>query len=182
MPGSLEARMVHERLGDCAPPSSSCEYGVQSAGFDFLHGRWAVTHRKLRERLAGCTDWFDFPGTLEVGSILAGAGNFDRNLLFDPAGTYEASSLRLFDSCRGLWSVYWVDGRAPALEPPVVGLFDGRKGTFYNEETLHGRPVRVRTTYEPLTATTAEWAQAFSADEGATWEVNWVMEFARVPA
>ena len=32
----------------------------------------------------------------------------------------------------------------------------------------------------PTPGTAARWEQAFSADGGATWEVNWVMEFTRV--
>ena len=40
-----------------------------AAGFDFLHGGWAVRHSKLRERLAGSTDWYEFPGTLDVAPI-----------------------------------------------------------------------------------------------------------------
>lgn len=153
----------------------------QRRGFEFLLGRWSVHHRKLRDRLCACREWYDFPGTLEVRTILGGTGNFDHNELFDPAGSYEASSLRLFDPEADKWSIYWLDARAPSLERPVVGRFDGIKGTFFNEEELRGRPVRVRTTYKPLSPSTAEWTQAFSPDGGESWEVNWVMEFTRVP-
>ena len=148
-------------------------------GFDFLHGRWNVTHRKLRERLAGSHDWFEFPGTLEVEPILHGLGNVDRNVLHDPGGIYEATSLRLFDPEARAWSIYWLDARAPAVDPPVVGGFEGRKGTFFAEDSFRGRAIRVRTTYEPLDAHNAEWTQAFSADAGASWEVNWIMSFRR---
>ncbi|MBU1377913.1 MAG: DUF1579 domain-containing protein [Alphaproteobacteria bacterium] len=156
--------------------------GLAQAGgsFDFLHGRWSVIHRKLRARLAGSRDWFEFPGTLEVEPILSGLGNVDRNVLHDPAGRYEATSLRLFDREAGRWSIYWLDARSPTtVDPPVVGGFSGRKGTFFSDDSFAGRPIRVRTTYEPLGADTAEWTQAFSADAGATWETNWVMSFHR---
>jgi hypothetical protein len=149
------------------------------AAFDFLHGRWRVTHRKLRERLAGKNDWFEFPGTLEVAPILGGLGNFDRNILQDPGGAYEASSLRLFDPKTGRWSIYWLDGRAPAVEPPVVGGFAGAKGTFYADDTFRGRAIRVRTTYESLGPGRAQWTQAFSPDVTDAWEVNWIMDFDR---
>jgi hypothetical protein len=151
-------------------------------GFDFLHGDWSVRHRKLRKRLAGSTDWFEFPGTLHVDPILGGAGNFDRNGLADPNGSYEAHSLRLFDAKASRWSIWWLDSRSPAIDPPVVGRFDGPKGIFFGEDLFEARPIRVRTTYEPLGRGKAEWTQAFSADGGATWEVNWIMEFSRLGA
>ena len=155
---------------------------VEVRGFDFLHGRWQVVHRKLRERLVGNTEWFEFPGTLTVAPILGGLGNFDQNVLSDPKGTYEASSLRLFNPHQKQWSIWWFDARLPGLDPPVVGGFQGKKGTFYSRDVFKDRPIRVRTTYEPLTPQRAQWTQAFSPDDGLTWEVNWIMDFNRESA
>lgn len=155
---------------------------AQARRFDFLHGRWNVTHRKLKDRLAGSSEWFEFPGTLAVGPILGGLGNFDENVLHDPKGEYRASSLRLFNAKSRQWSIWWFDARLPAVEPPVVGGFQGNKGTFYAQDVFKGRPIRVRTTYEPLTPDHAEWTQAFSPDAGANWEVNWIMDFKRARA
>ncbi|QNA86707.1 DUF1579 domain-containing protein [Sphingomonas sp. So64.6b] len=149
------------------------------AGFDFLHGQWRVTHRKLGARLAGARDWFDFPGTLQVDPVLDGLGNIDVNVLDDPNGAYRAHSLRLFDASTGLWSIWWIDRRSTTIDPPVIGGFEGRKGTFFGDDLFAGKPIRVRTTYEPFDDTRAEWTQAFSADGGASWEVNWIMEFHR---
>ena len=83
--------------------------------FDFLIGRWSVRHRKLRERLRGSDEWFEFPGTLHVVPILGGLGNVDDNELFDPDGEYVATSLRVFRPADGKWSVYWIDGRSPGI-------------------------------------------------------------------
>ena len=33
--------------------------------FDFQQGRWQVRHRRLKSRLAGCTEWETFAGTSE---------------------------------------------------------------------------------------------------------------------
>jgi hypothetical protein len=152
---------------------------ANARGFDFLHGRWTVVHRKLKERLAGNTEWFEFPGTLEVAPILGGLGNFDQNVLSDPKGTFEASSLRLFNPRQQQWSIWWFDARLPGIDPPVVGGFQGRKGTFFSDDVFKDRPIRVRTTYEPLSPGHAQWTQAFSPDQGASWEVNWIMDFKR---
>lgn len=147
--------------------------------FDFLHGRWNVVHRKLKDRLAGSNTWIEFPGTLAVAPILGGLGNFDENVLNDLNGSYEASSLRLFNPRAQQWHIWWFDARMPAVEPPVVGGFQGNKGTFYAEDVFNGRPIRVRTTYEPLKPDQAQWTQAFSPDAGVTWEVNWIVDFRR---
>jgi hypothetical protein len=53
-------------------------------------------------------------------------------------------------------------------------------GTFYADDTLRGKPIRVRFTWSKITATSARWEQAFSPDGGKTWEVNWTMQFERV--
>jgi len=148
-------------------------------GFDFLIGRWTVKHRRLKARLAGCREWTEFPGTLDVRPILHGLGNVDENVLDDPAGPYLATSLRVFDRITGLWSIYWVDGRSEGIDKPVVGSFSGTVGQFYNDDVLGGRPIRVRFTYRDLGPDRACWDQAFSPDMGRSWEVNWTMDFAR---
>lgn len=155
---------------------------AEAQRFDFLHGRWNVTHRKLKDRLANSKEWFEFPGTLSVAPILGGLGNFDENVLSDPNGVYQASSLRLFNPGAQQWSIWWFDSRLPAVEPPVVGGFQGNKGTFYAQDVFEGRPIRVRTTYEPLSPDRAQWTQAFAPEGTENWEVNWVMDFARARA
>ena len=150
-----------------------------ASDFDFLHGAWAVRHRKLTRRLAGSSTWVEFPGALNVRPILGGSGNIDENVLEDPAGHYLATSIRLFDPKTGLWSIYWADGRVAGLDAPVVGRFEGRLGRFFLNDTFEGRPIRVRTTYEDQGAGRAQWTQSFSPDAGESWEINWIMDFSR---
>jgi hypothetical protein len=59
------------------------------------------------------------------------------------------------------------------------GSFANGVGTFYADDTLRGKKVRVRFTWSDITPTSARWEQAFSPDGGKTWEVNWKMEFKR---
>ena len=47
-------------------------------------------------------------------------------------------------------------------------------------DTFEGRPILVRFVWSDMTATTCRWEQAFSTDDGATWEVNWIMESTRI--
>jgi hypothetical protein len=148
--------------------------------FDFLHGQWQVTHRRLRERLCGSIDWQTFDGQCSVWPVLGGAGNVDDNLLHLPDGSYRATTLRTHDASTGRWSIWWLDGRHPGrLDVPVVGAFDAGVGTFYADDVLDGRPIRVRFRWTGTHTPTPHWEQAFSADGGSSWEINWTMHFER---
>jgi hypothetical protein len=150
-------------------------------GFDFLIGNWRVQHRRLRERLANNTDWIDFEGSCVTRKILNGAGNVDEHALDLPGERYHALAIRTYDTVTEKWSIWWFDGRHPSrLNPPVLGAFDGDTGTFYAEDSLEGRPIRIRFMWTNV-LTKPRWQQAFSNDAGNHWETNWVMEFNRLP-
>lgn len=151
-----------------------------AADFDFLHGSWSVRHRKLRRRLQGDDTWMGFGGTMTARPILAGAGNFDENVLEDPSGAYEACTLRTFDAASGRWSIFWIDGRDPRPDPPVVGAFADGVGRFQGADTLGGRPILVRFAWSRTDGPCPRWEQAFSDDGGGTWETNWIMDFNRI--
>ena len=149
--------------------------------FDFLMGRWRVLHRRLRERLAGCHEWQEFDGTCHAQTLLGGQGNIDDNVLNLPAGAYRAVSLRAFDAPTRRWAIWWLDARRPhSLDVPVVGGFEGGVGIFHADDTLDGRPIRVRFRWTETHTLSPCWEQAFSPDGGETWEVNWTMRFVRV--
>jgi len=40
-------------------------------------------------------------------------------------------------------------------------------------DTLRGKPIKMRFTGSHITPTSARWEQAFSPDDGKTWETNW---------
>lgn len=149
--------------------------------FDFLIGDWRVAHRRLRRRLAGCDEWDSFGGLSVTRPILGGAGNLEDNRIDLPGGAYRAVALRSFDAAAGNWAIWWLDGRAPhALDVPVVGRFEGGVGSFFADDALEGRPIRVRFLWLAAAAGAPRWEQAFSADGGATWETNWTMGFSPV--
>jgi len=153
------------------------------ADFDFAVGDWQVRHRRLRDRLVGCTEWVEFDGEMSTRKVLGGYGNVEDNLLHLPEGAYRALALRSFDPRTRQWSIWWLDARVPGqIDVPVVGTFDGRVGTFYADDTLNGAPIRIRFIWSAADPTNPRWEQAFSADAGATWETNWTMEFRRVNA
>lgn len=144
--------------------------------FDFFHGRWKVTHRKLRERLAGCTDWLTFTGTAEVHPVLCGIGNMDR-CTFD-GEEHEGLTLRLFDLDAHVWRIHWADSRKGRLDPPLTGRFESGVGVFEGDDVHESRAVRIRFIW--TAGSSPRWEQAFSADGGVTWETNWIMDFTRI--
>jgi hypothetical protein len=151
-----------------------------AAAFDFLMGDWTVRHRRLKRRLAGDTEWMLFVGRASARKMLGGLANVDEMNIDLPGGPYVGATLRLFNPGTGLWTIYWMDSRSPALDPPVVGGFTGNTGLFYGDDAFEGRPIRVRFIWTVLSASECAWEQAFSVDMGQSWETNWTMELSRL--
>ena len=148
--------------------------------FDFQRGTWTVRHRRLKARLAGCRDWEEFDGSCTQRPILGGDGNIEDNLLHISTGSYRAVALRSYDRASGSWAIWWLDGRAPhALDVPVIGRFEDGVGSFYADDMLDGRPVRLRVLWLRTDTPSPRWEQALAADGGASWETNWTMDFER---
>lgn len=147
--------------------------------FSFQEGRWTVHHRKLRKRLGGSSDWIEFSGTTQAGPLMEGLAGYEDNFLDDPAGAYRAEGLRRFDPKTGLWSIWWWDGRFSEIDPPVTGKFENGVGTFFGDSVWEGKPIRVRYIWDMPRPGIPHWQQAFSPDNGASWETNWHMDFTR---
>jgi hypothetical protein len=151
--------------------------------FDFLHGTWNVTHRKLRDRLAGCDQWDEFTGTTTcLPAPNNGNGNVDLVWFDDPSGPYSALAPRSFDPADAVWSIWWLDLRHPRqLDTPVTGRFENGTGVFDCRDTFRDKPIIVRFTWTEIDTPSPVWQQAFSPDDGTTWELNWHMRFNRKP-
>lgn len=176
--------------------------------FDFLHGRWRVHHRKLKERLTGCTEWLTLTGTAECHPVLRGLGNVDRLAIFDPRHPERSEGS---GGGGGAMSVPPGPPRSLATfgmtgdyEGLTVRLFDLARQVW----TIHWADSRTGRLDPPLegrfedgrgiffgddqhegrpvrvrfiwnAGRTPRWEQAFSTDGGATWETNWIMDFER---
>ena len=147
--------------------------------FDFYVGTWNVLNRRQDKWLVGSTNYDEFPAVSRAHSVWGGAANFDE-IEFPTLG-YSGATLRMYDAERDEWSLYWVSSRRPGIvEPPVVGRFVDGVGVFVGDDEYEGRPIKVRYTWSNITATTANWQQELSDDDGVTWELNWTMESTRV--
>ena len=145
--------------------------------FDFLHGQWNVTHRRLRARGAGSTDWEQYSGSAETRPLLAGLCNVEEHRI--EGQPFSGVALRCFDRAAKQWQIYWVSDRDGLLQPPVHGEFNHGIGHFEGDDVDGDRPVRVRFLWHKVTPSSARWEQSFSYDAGKTWETNWIMDFKR---
>ena len=148
-------------------------------GFDFLVGDWRVHHRRIS---AVTKKWVEFEGTCTLRLYMEGAANVEEHLLNSPDGVYRAVGLRSYDSKNDKWSIWWLDGRYPArpLDPAAQGRFENGVGSFYAQWEQDGKKMLGRLQWSAMTATSAHWEQATSADGGKTWEPNWIMQLRRV--
>jgi hypothetical protein len=177
--GGLSALALVTGAGAAAAETASPAPGA-SRDFDFFLGSWDVHHRRLKTRLAGASDWEEFGGVTLCQSLMGGIANINDSVVERPTGTYRSLGLRAYDAKTGNWADWSLSGRDPtSIDVPGVGRFEGGVGTFLSDDSFNGRPIKVRGRFSSLNPRRAEWEQAFSADGGATWEVNWMMRYAR---
>src|SRR5258708_4942890 len=84
--------------------------------FDFIHGKWKIHNRKLKERFKNSREWFEFEAEQECIRILEGNGNMDFFQTTVNSEEFEAITLRLFDPKSKLWSIYWADSKLAVLD------------------------------------------------------------------
>ena len=148
--------------------------------FDFLAGRWTIKNRRLRTRWAGSEDWELFDGEATCWTVLGGLGSIEE--LSIPPGQPRGLGIRLLDTERGQWSDHWVGRGGGVIAPtPMWGGFDDSgAGTFIATDDRDGDiAIWSRGVWDRITPTSCRWHQAFSRDEGRTWEHNWFMDWTR---
>jgi len=143
-----------------------------SKDFDYLIGNWKLKNRKLKSRLTHSTEWVEFESRVEMHQILDGNGNIDKYTDTATGKPYEGVALRLFNSKTKLWSIYWADNNSGTLDPPVVGSFENNIGHFFGKDTFNGKKIIVVFRWDVRDPDLPVWSQAFSADDGKTWEWN----------
>ena len=150
--------------------------------FDFEHGRWHTSLRKLLQPLSGHAQWAGYSGTSTVHPLLGGRANVVELEVAGPQGRIEGMSLRLFDTQRRRWTLNYANVAGGTLELPMIGGFaDGPHGVFYSADTFRGQAILVRFVIDVVDPDHCRFEQAFSADGGASWEVNWIASDTRIP-
>ena len=148
--------------------------------FDFQIGSWKTHLRRLQRPLTGSTTWVEYDGTTVVRKVWNGAANLVELDVQGPAGRIEGLSLRLYNPESRQWSLNFANRRGGTMSPPTIGEFQNGRGEFYSQEDLDGRAIFVRFVISDITPNSCHFEQAFSADGGKTWEVNWIATDTRV--
>ncbi|HEY2630162.1 MAG TPA: NIPSNAP family protein [Usitatibacter sp.] len=147
--------------------------------FDFIEGEWTSKQWRLKQRGVGSNDWDAFTAKHWAKVLLGGVVNVDTAEF--PEKGWSGSTYRNFDKAKQQWNICWVNSRDGKMDfPGQRGGFDGNVGLFYGDDVDEGKPMRVVYRWEKQAEGHARWEQAFSYDDGKTWETNWVMEMTRV--
>jgi hypothetical protein len=170
------------------PPSVATDAGAQlqtiardgSHDFDFDFGTWQTHSSRLLHPLTGSHDWVEMDGVTVVSRIWSGRANLAEYRAVGPTGVVELLALRVYNPNSHQWSINFATPNVGALGAvPGVGEFRDGRVDFYDQETINGRAVLVRFSIWGVTAEEARSEQAFSADGGKTWEVNWITRYTR---
>jgi hypothetical protein len=149
--------------------------------FDWEIGSWKTDLLRLKQPLSGSKEWIHYTGLTTVRGIWHGKSNLVELDVNGPPGRFEAISLRLYDPETRQWGLFYANSRGGGVSmPPLVGGFKGKRGDFYDEEEYKDRKVLVHFVITVLNRNCAQFKQAFSADEGRTWETNWIVTDTRV--
>jgi hypothetical protein len=162
------------------PLSAGAQSSSGERDFDFEIGTWTTRLSALRRPLSGSTEWVEYVGTTVVRKVWNGRANLVELEADGPKGHLQALSLRLYNPESRQWSLNFSNSRTGTLSPPVIGEFRKGRGEFYGQESIDGRTVFVRFVISAITPDSLRFEQAFSADGGRTWEVNWIATDTRV--
>jgi hypothetical protein len=148
--------------------------------FDFAIGTWRTHLKRLLHPLTGSTTWVEYEGTSVVRKVWNGRANLLELEVDGPAGHLEGLGLRLYNPDSHQWSLNYSNSKIGTLSQPTIGEFKNGRGEFYDQETFNGRAILVRFVISDITSDSCRFEQAFSADGGKTWEVNWIAIDTRV--
>jgi hypothetical protein len=149
--------------------------------FDFLQGKWKVHNRMLKTRLANSDEWIEFEAELHMKKTLNGFGNLENFYSNNNENPFEGMAIRLYNKETRLWKIYWIDSNGMAMdEKPVTGSFENKVGKFYAKDIFNGKEIIVLYQWDATNSAHPKWSQAFSTENGKTWEWNWKMELTKI--
>jgi hypothetical protein len=149
--------------------------------FDFSLGTWKSRVRRLQKPLTGSTTWTEGEGSVSVRKLWNGRAELEELEVTTPAGHLQGLAVRLYNPESHQWHLYWANSRDGTVnQPPAVGAFADGRGEFYDQETYNGKIILLREIFSDITPDSYHFEQAFSADRGQSWEVNWIADITRV--
>jgi hypothetical protein len=165
------------------PSAAAMNSSAQRDGqhdFDWEFGTWNLHVARLQRPLTGSNIWIELNGTVNVRKVWDGRSNLADIEVDGPTDHIEFLSLRLYNPESHQWSMSFASSNVGTLIPPMFGAFKNGRGEFYDQETFNGRSILVRFVFSSASPNSGRSEQAFSADGGKTWEVNWINTYTRV--
>lgn len=170
------------KIADAPPPTPAVAetHHDGSPDFDFTFGTWTEHSRRLLHPLTGSSQWVEWDGQTVVRKIWGGKANMAEFKGVTPSGPLELIALRVFNPTTHQWSLnFATSGVGKLNDVTSVGEFKNGRIDFYDQEPLGGRSILVRFSVYATSPTNHVSEQAFSADGGKTWEVNWINRYTR---
>lgn len=161
-------------------PGGATAGGDGQHDFDFEIGTWKTHLKRLQRPLTGSQSWVELDGTSVIRNVWDGRANLVELDVAGPSGHIVGLSLRLYNPEARTWSLNFASASTGTLSVPTIGRFANGRGEFFDHEELGGRQILVRNVFSEITETSYRFEQAFSPDEGKTWEVNWIAIDTRV--
>ena len=147
--------------------------------FDFEFGSWKTHLKRLVHPLTASNEWVEYDGTSIVRKVWDGRANLGELEVGNASTHIEGLSLRVYNPRTHQWNIYWSNSKDPALGVPMIGGFKNGRGEFYDQELFDGKAIFVRFIFSGITKDSFGLEQAYSADGGKTWEVNWINDMTR---
>jgi hypothetical protein len=142
--------------------------------FDFVIGTWKTHVSRLVHPLTGAGKWIVFDGSVVARKVWNGRANLEEIVVDEPTGRNQHLTLRMYNPQTHEWSLYGGNINDGLLDPPLIGKFENGRGVFFDHEQFNGRTIMVRDVFSQITPNSHHFEQSFSADEGKTWETNWI--------
>jgi hypothetical protein len=174
------ATLTREKEMEEKPSSpQTSESPGDTKDFDFNFGKWKTHITRLEHPLAGSHTWVDYDGTSDISKIWNGRASLFELEASGPAGRVEGVGVRLYNPKSHQWSLNWANSRDGVIEKPMIGEFVHGQGQFYDQEDFQGRIIFSRNGFYDIKPDSCRFEQAFSVDDGKTWETNWIMTLTR---
>jgi hypothetical protein len=174
----LSFRALKTKIGSAAPGPAAAAPHDGSHDLDFTFGTWTEHSKRLLHPLTGSTEWVEWDGRTVVRKIWDGRANMAEFKGVTPSGPLELIALRVYNPTTRQWSLNFATSSVGKLgDVPGVGDFKDGRIDFYDQEPINGRAILVRFSVYSTGATSHVSEQAYSADGGKTWEVNWINRY-----
>jgi hypothetical protein len=159
-------------------PAASTRDGHKD--FDFLLGTWRTHYQRLRHPLSNSHDWYGCDGTSVVRPFWGGSADLQDGDLHCPGRYVGGMTIRLYNAATHQWTLTFGTRTAGLELPAQIGHFDANGvGEFFAYDTFKGKPVMVRFKWAARNGH-PHFDQAYSTDNGRSWEANWISDYTRV--